>query len=239
MKYNKGFAPVLILIIVLGVLAVSGVSYFAGKRSAPKNEVSDNSNYLPPVDQNYNPPTTNNNPPISQPSISNTTVVAEWKSLSSSNLFAISSKENIYLVPDFGVTLGETIDLTGDGLDEGIFGGNGGNNELSFIMVKGSDGKNFVAKQKNKDGTIYPVRLGSVGRVMVQERYELLPNEHGFYTASLSYNEATYVICSSPYSFALFVARWIGQNPGVGEAREGIRNAGYGAYRPRQSLRCH
>src|SRR3990167_7163080 len=179
MKYNKGFAPVLILIIVLGVLAVSGVSYFAGKRSAPKNEVSDNSNYLPPVDQNYNPPTTNNNPPISQPSISST------------NLFAISSKENIYLVPDFGVTLGETIDLTGDGLDEGIFGGNGGNNELSFIMVKGSDGKNFVAKQKNKDGTIYPVRLGSVGRVMVQERYELLPNEHGFYTASLSYNEAT------------------------------------------------
>src|SRR3989344_21306 len=159
MKYNKGFAPVLILIIVLGVLAVSVVSYFAGKRSAPKNEVSDNSNYLPPVDQNYNPPTTNNNPPISQPSISNTTVVAEWKSLSSSNLFAISSKENIYLVPDFGVTLAETIDLTGDGLDEGIFGGNGGNNELSFIMV--------------------------------QERYELLPNEHGFYTASLSYNEAT------------------------------------------------
>jgi hypothetical protein len=62
MKYNKGFAPVVILLIVLGVLAVSGVAYFAGKSSAPKNKVSDNSNYFPTTEQNYTPPTTNNNP---------------------------------------------------------------------------------------------------------------------------------------------------------------------------------
>ena len=73
MKYNKGFAPVVILLIVLGVLAVGGVAYFAGKSSAPKNEVADNSNYYPPVQQNQNPPTTNNNippktpPPAQQP----------------------------------------------------------------------------------------------------------------------------------------------------------------------------
>ena len=48
MKYNKGFAPILILVIVLGVLAVGGVAYFAGKSSAPKNEVSDNSNIAKP-----------------------------------------------------------------------------------------------------------------------------------------------------------------------------------------------
>lgn len=59
MKYNKGFTPIIILLIVLGVLAVGGVAYFAGKSSAPKNEVSDNSNYFPT--------TTNNNPPQQTP----------------------------------------------------------------------------------------------------------------------------------------------------------------------------
>lgn len=66
MKYNKGFAPVVVLLIVLGVLAVGGVAYFAGKSSTPKNEVADNSNYYPPVQQNQNPPTINNNPPQQQ-----------------------------------------------------------------------------------------------------------------------------------------------------------------------------
>ncbi len=47
MKYNKGFASATILLIILGVLVVSGVAYFAGKNSAPKNEVADNSNYFP------------------------------------------------------------------------------------------------------------------------------------------------------------------------------------------------
>ncbi|MCE9585687.1 hypothetical protein K8Q94_03655 [Candidatus Nomurabacteria bacterium] len=60
MKYNKGFAPVVVLLIVLGVLAVGGVAYFAGKSSTPK--VADNSNYFPTTEQNYTPPTTNNNP---------------------------------------------------------------------------------------------------------------------------------------------------------------------------------
>jgi len=64
MKYNKGFAPIVVLLIVLGVLAVGGVAYFAGKSSAPKNEVSDN--YFPTTEQNYTPPTTNNNPPPQQ-----------------------------------------------------------------------------------------------------------------------------------------------------------------------------
>ena len=71
MKYNKGFAPLIILLIVLGVLAVGGVVYFAGKSSAPKNEVADNSNYFPTIEQNYTPPTTNNNPPVQTPPLQN------------------------------------------------------------------------------------------------------------------------------------------------------------------------
>ncbi len=77
MKYNntfdklstRGFAPIIILAIFFGVLAVGGVAYFAGKSSAPKPEVSDNSNYYPPVEQNQNtnpPVITNTNPQENQ-----------------------------------------------------------------------------------------------------------------------------------------------------------------------------
>jgi len=65
MKINqKGFAPLAVLLIVLGVLAVGGVVYFTGKSSTPKNTVSDN--YFPTTGQNYTPPTTNNNNTSSQ-----------------------------------------------------------------------------------------------------------------------------------------------------------------------------
>jgi len=60
MKNNKGFAPIAILFAVITVLAVGGVAYYTGKSSSPKNEVTDNSNYFPPVDQNYTPPVTSN-----------------------------------------------------------------------------------------------------------------------------------------------------------------------------------
>ena len=75
MKYNKGLAPVLILVIVLGVLAVGGVAYFAGKSSAPKNIVSDNSNYYPPDQQDYNPPVTNTQTPLAN----SQTNTSNWK----------------------------------------------------------------------------------------------------------------------------------------------------------------
>ncbi len=47
MKYNKGFAPIIIFLVVLGVLAVGGITYFAGKNSTLKNETGNNSDYTP------------------------------------------------------------------------------------------------------------------------------------------------------------------------------------------------
>ena len=66
MKYNKGFTPIAILLIMLGMMAVGGVAYFAMKSSIPKNELSDNSNYFPPTEQNYTPSTENYNSPQNQ-----------------------------------------------------------------------------------------------------------------------------------------------------------------------------
>ena len=45
MKNNKGLAPLVVLLVVLGVLVVGGVAYFAGKSSVSKNQVSDNSSH--------------------------------------------------------------------------------------------------------------------------------------------------------------------------------------------------
>ena len=89
MKYNKGFAPVVILLIVLGVLAVGGVAYFAGTKNNPtsKNEntgicgpggifCKDNNN--PPTDQN--PPS--KNPPVSTNSkVTTPTTQKDYKTL--------------------------------------------------------------------------------------------------------------------------------------------------------------
>lgn len=66
MKYNKGFAPLVVLLIMLGVLGVGGVVYFTGKSSAPKSEVSDNSNNFTTTEQNTPPTNYNNNPPQNQ-----------------------------------------------------------------------------------------------------------------------------------------------------------------------------
>lgn len=130
-------------------------------------------------------PTTNTQS-TNQGKLSNANVVAEWKSFSSDNLFGISSQENIHLMQGAGIQLTETVDLTGNGIDEGIFCGDGGNNGTCFIMIKGDDGKNFVAKWKGPDGTITPVSLLSVGRLRVSSSYQFLPDEKGFYTVSKS-----------------------------------------------------
>lgn len=66
MKNNKGFAPILILIIVLGMAVVGGVIYYAGKGSKPLPKVEENNS----VQENQN--TVVNNP-VQDNQIKNTT----------------------------------------------------------------------------------------------------------------------------------------------------------------------
>lgn len=108
-----------------------------------------------------------------------------WSTLSSAQISAVlAANPGIYFegMPTFS----ESIDLTGDGVVEGVFTGNGGNSGLAMILIRNSDGTITAARYKTREGVINPVSLLSVGRVMVQEKYELLPIHHGFYTASLS-----------------------------------------------------
>ena len=63
MKNNKGFAPILILIIALGVLVVGGGAYFMGKSASPASKNIPENNYKPQADQNSvaNTPAVNSN----------------------------------------------------------------------------------------------------------------------------------------------------------------------------------
>ena len=55
MTNNKGFAPVIVLAIILGIFALASVAYLAGKNSTPKNEVRKNDTYFPMTEQNNVP----------------------------------------------------------------------------------------------------------------------------------------------------------------------------------------
>lgn len=52
MKNNKGFASLAIVLIIIAVLAVGGVAYYAGKSATPAPQNTAENNYQPPVNQN-------------------------------------------------------------------------------------------------------------------------------------------------------------------------------------------
>ncbi len=125
--------------------------------------------------------------------------IFDWKSLSSSDVFKIASKiPDLQFYPEVPIELSAVADLTGDGIPEGVFTGDGGNNGLSIILSKTNEsGTITLLQQKDQYGTVGPVTLLSVGRAMINEGYQLLPEEHGFYTVSRSYDpDGDYFICN-------------------------------------------
>ena len=113
-----------------------------------------------------------------------------WNNLSKNKLEEImSERKDVYFEKDPGLTLSQEMDLTGDSINEAIIEGNGGNNGVSFILIKNTDNEIEIANQKNKDGSISTVSLISIGRAMTSEGYELIPGKNGFYTISLELDE--------------------------------------------------
>jgi hypothetical protein len=114
-----------------------------------------------------------------------------WQAVSKTELAAVvSAYPDLWFDKEMGLSLSQAIDLTGDGVPEGIVRGDGGNNDVSFILFA-NNGSLSVAKQKNKNGTIEPVALYEIGRVQANASFQLLPNEHGFYTSSLVPDESS------------------------------------------------
>ncbi len=145
---------------------------------------------------NQNPPITSNPPTTSTPTTPPPTN-PNWQSVSSSSAYTLATNSGVYLSPGSSASLSQSVDLNGDGIDEGVFSGDGGNSGITFILIRDVNGQSVVAKQKNKDGTINAVNLLSVGRVMVSEGYKILPLEKGFYTVSKSNDGESGFVCNA------------------------------------------
>ena len=121
----------------------------------------------------------------------NTNKNVDWAGLSQSELAdAFFLEPDIFYEKESGLKLSRSVDLTGDGVLEGIFTGDGGNNSVSFILSKNTDGNIVALKQQDKDGSIIPISLYEIGRVMVYQNFKLLPGENGFYNVTMDYDES-------------------------------------------------
>lgn len=173
---------ILILALVAGLLAL-GFLYMKEK-SEP--EVLDNNVVETNTGNQNNSIGSSNNSPVTSNPVIPISTNPNWSSVSSLSAYTLATSDGIYLSSASGVRLSESVDLNGDGIDEGVFSGDGGNSGVTFILMKDDDGQSVAAKQKNKDGTISSVNLSSVGRAMFSESFKLIPEQKGFYTVSKS-----------------------------------------------------
>lgn len=108
-----------------------------------------------------------------------TGVDIDWSSVDIVSLMQAEGIDGEVYLPSFGFS--ESVDLTGDGLSDAIFGGHGGNAGIALIVIN-NESQPEIAYQKDQLGFISPVRLYSVGRVAASLGYQLLPEENAYYT---------------------------------------------------------
>lgn len=105
MKYNKGFAPIAILLIVLGVAVVGGIAYYTGKDGS-KIGINNPVDYQPNT-QNQDTiktPTTNNNI-VSNPQT--VTKPVATKNIDSTNLFTLTLGETVSINNNISIKFNE------------------------------------------------------------------------------------------------------------------------------------
>jgi len=190
---------ILIGVLVIGILILGYL--FIKQKDKPADpsisfDFSEQTNSSP-TSTNQNPPTVpiGNSPATSNPQTPPPTN-PNWQSVTSSSAYTLATNAEIYLSSGSAVQLSQSVDLTGDGIDEGVFTGDGGNSGMTFILMKDVNGQNVLAKQKNKDGTISVIQLLGVGRVRVSESFKFVPEERGYYTISKSNDGESDFVCN-------------------------------------------
>lgn len=187
---NNRLTNILIGILIIVVLGVGGFLIFSQKNSQqPSIDIERYPSDISLDDFSSNDtkpttgiPNTNNTTQItnSTQKLTQVTNSPQWDKVTNQQIFTLLGPNNPF-EESFGINLTQSIDLTGDGVTEGIFSGNGGNNGLSLILLQESNNIK-LAQQKNKDGTISFVQLESVGRVNFSNTWKLIASEKGFYT---------------------------------------------------------
>ncbi|MBP6925744.1 MAG: hypothetical protein KBC22_01655 [Candidatus Pacebacteria bacterium] len=103
-----------------------------------------------------------------------------WQNIPSDDIVALVQGADIDVMLEQPISLSTSIDLTGDGVEDAVFNGIGGNAGVSFILIN-DNGQPIIAQQRDESGRISPVALEQVGRAAVAMGYELLPAENGYY----------------------------------------------------------
>lgn len=92
------------------------------------------------------------------------------------------------------VYLKESVDLTGDGVPEAVFGASDGGAAaaaIAWIAAKDSNGKISLLNMKEKSGSTHQIYLAVTGSSSYNSYFKLVPEVNGFYTIDLQYDEAS------------------------------------------------
>jgi hypothetical protein len=117
--------------------------------------------------------------------------VSEWEQLSNQEISNIAGKELVnFCYEGMPLSFSESIDMTGDGKPEGLFGCGAGNGDASVLFIKDGN-KVSVAKSKSRDGKITDVTFFQKGTVMYSSGFKLLPKENAFYEDGSYFNNNT------------------------------------------------
>jgi hypothetical protein len=123
-----------------------------------------------------------------------------WKAISLEKVWSlIETKKDVFFLKDFGIKLINTFDITGDGIVDAVYQGNGGQNEAIILLTYKDNNIDFL-EYKTKDGNIYPVYLVSYQHASGAADYKILPDEHAFY-------ETTSYVSSGSDDSVQFVCR--------------------------------
>ena len=112
----------------------------------------------------------------------------DWSTVPNYNLNEAFCLEGCIHPDSKNITIMQTIDLTGDGKNEAIVRPVI-STAIYYILNKNSDGSISVLKQKNQDGTTSLAELNSHGGTEINSDYELIPEEHGFYSMTFVKDE--------------------------------------------------
>jgi len=182
MNNQKGFVN--IVLIVLVVILVGAVGYFALVKKSP-TPTSENqpTNNLP---TQQTPPTATNNPPTTTPAPK----AVDWESLLPSMRVALKQAfPNERIEESRPISIYKKVDITGDGIPEVLvnLGTGGATTDLVTSMRIESD-KPIAPLFKQKDGKISTLifSAGAGGSGRYGSTAEMLGNKNAIYSASYS-----------------------------------------------------
>lgn len=183
---NNKTTNILLGILIVVLVAIGIIMATNQNRNSYRNDMMRNNDSIMDNRNDISIPVKSNSP--QQVSTTTTTQKSvNWSTIPTAAVEALFKKTGIFF--DSTPTLDQSIDLTGDGVNEGVYGAQAGNGGIELIAIANSDGSTSLAQMKTKDGKIILAELDSYGSAGTNESYKLLPEGRGFYRISRSYNE--------------------------------------------------